>query len=184
MQSYVINAENQKVASKELQMQANTVYSFFNSILIDELLTLKDHIIYADENALSEGKKPYFIGEQLILGDALILGRNGMEDVDVSISEEELKSLVNFDIPQFYKESLILLANTEVNLYKTFTLQKDQESMTLNSEWVLYAFNMADARTKEYFLEHLQKTLDTKEDVNQYLQKMAGLALSAAETNK
>jgi hypothetical protein len=179
MQSYAINSENQKVESKELQMQANTVYSFFNSILIDELLTLKDHIIYADENALSEGKKPYFIGEQLILGDALILGRNGMEDVDVSISEEELSSLVNFDIPQFYKDTLTLLVNTEINLYKTFTLQKDEESVTLNPEWILYAFNMADERTKEYFLEHLQKTINTKEDINQYLQKMAGLALNA-----
>ncbi len=179
MQSYAIDAQEKKVESKEIQMQANTVYSFFNSILIDELLTLKEHIIYADENALSEGKTPYFIGEQLVLGDVLILGRNGMEDVDAKIAEDELKSLVKFDIPKFYQDALTLLAQSDVNLYKTFTLQKDQENVTLNPEWVLYAFNMADDRTKEYFLEHLQKRLDAKEDVNQYLQKMAGLALNA-----
>ncbi len=180
MQSYAIDAQKKKVESKEIQMQANTVYSFFNSILIDELLTLKEHIIYADENALSEGKTPYFIGEQLVLGDALILGRNGMEDVDTKISEDELKSLVNFDIPKFYQDTLKLLAQSDLNLYRTFTLQKEQENVTLNPEWVLYAFNMADERTKEYFLEHLTKTLDEKKSVDEYLQKMAGLALNAA----
>ncbi len=181
MKSYAIDAQKQKVESKEIQMQANTVYSFFNSILIDELQTLKDHIIYTDENALSEGKKAYFIGEQLVLGDALVLGRNGMEDVDVLMRQEELESLVNFEIPQFYQNTLNILKKCEdINLYRTFTLQKAEESVTLNIEWVLYAFNMADDKTKEYFLTHLQKTLDEKQSVQEYLQKMAGLALNAA----
>jgi len=180
MQSYTINPESQKIESKEIQMQANTVYSFFNSILIDELLTLKEHIIYADENALSEGKRPYFIGEQLVLGDVLILGRNGMEDVDVKIQEKELASLVVFDIPKFYQDALGILAQSDLNLYRTFTLQKNKENVTLNPEWVLYAFNMADEKTKEYFLQHLQKTLDEKKSAEEYIKKMAGLALNAA----
>jgi hypothetical protein len=40
---------------------------------------------------------------------------------------------------------------------------------------------MADDKTKDYFLEYLQKTIASKENVNKYLEKMAGLALNAGD---
>ena len=67
-------------------MQADTVYSFFNSILIDEHTTLKDHTIYTDANALSQSKKAFFIGEQLLLGDVLITGVSQTGDTDASMA--------------------------------------------------------------------------------------------------
>lgn len=180
MRALTINTTAQEVKEQEIEMQANTVYSFFDSILIDELTTLQAHTIHTDANALSEGKKAYFLGEQLIVGDALIVGRDGMSEVDATISVDDLQSLANFDIPQFYEDALALLGKTDINLYRTFALEKNGERVVLNPEWVLYAFNMADDKTKSYFLEHLAKTIDAKEDALGYIQKMAGLALNAA----
>lgn len=78
MQVLTINAETFTIESQDMQMQANCIYSFFDSILIDELETLNKHVIYTDANALSEGKPAYFIGEQLLLCDALVIGREAL----------------------------------------------------------------------------------------------------------
>ena len=180
MRALTINATSHAIEEKEIEMQANTVYSFFNSILIDELTTLQGHTLHTDANALSQGKQAYFLGEQLLVGDALIIGREGMSECDATISEEDLRSLANFEIPKFYEDTLALLGKTDINLYRTFALEKNGERVVLNPEWVLYAFNMADDKTKSYFLEHLEKTIEAKEDVEAYIQKMAGLALNAA----
>jgi len=179
MKALILNATTKEIEEKEIVMQANSVYTFFNSILIDELTTLKDHILYTDANAISEKKEPYFIGEQLLVGDALILGRQGFEDADVMISKEDLASLVNYDVNEFYKTVLDLLSATDLNLYRTFALKKGEEEITLNSEWVLYTFNIADSKTQEYFIEELKKVLHSKGDATEYMQKMAGLALNA-----
>lgn len=178
MQAFSINHKTQEVQELDVTMAANTVYTFFSSILIDELSSLKEHIIYTDANALSEKKMPFFIGEQLILGDALILGREDLDDVNVQISKEELRSLINPNVNAFYKEVLDLIADTDVNLYKTFPVEKNAEKISLNIEWVLYTFNIADERTKEYFINELKKTLENKEDVATYMQKMAQLAMN------
>jgi len=180
MQALNINHKTQEVKEFDITMAANTVYTFFSSILIDELSSLKEHIIYTDANALSEKKTPFFIGEQLILGDVLILGREDFDDVDVQITKEELRSLINPNVNEFYKEVLDLLANTDVNLYKTFTVEKNSEKIALNIEWVLYTFNIADERTKDYFINELKKTLEAKENTAEYMQKMAQLAMNAA----
>ena len=177
-----LSIDNQTLSVKELDitMAANTVYTFFSSILIDELSSLKEHIIYTDANALSEKKTPYFIGEQLLLGDALILGREDFDDVEPQITKEELVSLINSDVNAFYKEVLDLLAQTDVNLYRTFIVEKNGEKIPLNAEWVLYTFNIADERTKEYFINELKKALKAEEDAAKYIQKMAQLAMNAA----
>ncbi len=180
MQALNINHTTQEVQELDITMAANTVYTFFSSILIDELSSLKEHIIYTDANALSEKKTPFFLGEQLILGDALILGREDFDDVDVRITKEEINSLINSNVNEFYKEVLDLLADTDVNIYRTFTVEKNGEKIPLNTEWVLYTFNIADERTKEYFINELKKTLESKEDVAGYLQKMAQLAMNVA----
>jgi len=163
----------------EVQMQANTTYTFFGSILIDEHESINEHMMYSDANALSEKKEAYFIGEQLIIGKALMVGREGFTDLDVKISKEALESLIQTDLSDFYKSALAELSTTDVNLYRTFLVSKGSESVPLNAEWVLYTFNIADDRTKEYFLSELKKALNAKENAETFLQKMAGLALNA-----
>ena len=181
MKAFSIIPHTKEIKSIDIEMKANTTYSFFNSILIDEITTLQKHLIFTDANALSEKKPAYFLGEQLLLGDALIIGQNGLEESDVTIPLETLKELINHDVPLFYKNVFTLLADTEVNLYRNFTLAHNDENISLNPEWVLYTFNIADERTKEYFTQELSKVLEAKSNVDEYLQKMAGLALNAAQ---
>lgn len=180
MQVLTINPESFTIELQDMQMQANSIYSFFDSILIDELEVLNKHVIYTDANALSQGKKAYFIGEQLLLGDALVIGREGLEERDVSIKEEELSSLLIKEVSPFYTTVLELLVPTDVNLYRTFEVKKGSEKIALNIEWVLYTFNIADERTKEYFLTELKKVLDAKESAESFMQKMATLAMNVA----
>ena len=180
MKAFSIDAKTTEVQEQDIQMQANSVYSFFSSILIDELESLNKHMIYADANALSENKRAYFIGEQLVLGNALIVGREDFNDVDAIITQEELTSLIQKEVSDFYKKSLDILSSTDLNLYRRFIVNHNGEELALNSEWVLYTFNMADSRTKEYFLEELQKALKATQTPEEYMKKMAGLALNAA----
>ena len=175
-----INPQTKKVEALEIEMQANSVYTFFHSILIDELTTLNEHVIYSDANALSEKKEPYFLGEQLLLGDALIVGRQDFEERDVTIDKEMLSSLLSYDVSEFYLKVLDMLASTDVNLYRTFQVQRGEERFDLTIEWVLYTFNIADRKTQEYFIEGLQKVLSSTQSVEAYMQKMATLAMNVA----
>lgn len=179
MKALSINAQTKAVEEIDIEMQANTTYTFFNSILIDELAGLNKHRIYTDANALNNKKDAYFIGEQLVLGDALIVGKEAYTDLDATITKEELIPLIRTEVNEFYTEVLQHLAPTNINLYRTFQVKKDAQSLALNVEWVLYTFNIADDRTKEYFLNELQKALDAGENPEAYMQKMAGLALNA-----
>jgi len=171
-----INPQTNEIQTKDMQLQANSIYSFFSSILVDELVTLNKHRIYTDANALSQNKKAYMLGSQLLVGDALIIGQNGLEECDVSIQEDEVKELLNYDLPQFYVDVLKILADTDINLYKSFEVQKNGENIMLNTEWVLYTFNIADDKTKDYFITELKKSVD----VESYIQKMAQLAMNVA----
>jgi hypothetical protein len=179
MKTLEIYPVTKEIKSSDIEMQANTIYTFFSSILIDELPTLNKHIIYTDANALSEKKQPYFLGEQLLIGNALILGRDDFNDTDVLITKDELNSLINYDIPKFYADVLEYLSTTDINLYRTFGVKKDAETINLNTEWVLYTFNMADDRTKQYFLDELKKNIDSNANIEGFIQKMAGLALNS-----
>ena len=180
MKAFVVNPFTQSVEELDIEMKANSVYTFFSSILIDEIEAINEHIIYSDANALSERKPAYFIGEQLILGDALITGRYDFDDVDAKIKQEELESIINYEVNDFYKTLLELLSQTDLNLYRNFEVEKNGEKLPLNTAWVLYTFNIADERTKEYFIDELQKVLDTGESVEAYMQKMAQLAMNVA----
>ena len=181
MKAYTINPQKQELQEIELEMQANTVYTFFSSILIDEITSLDKHTIYSDSDAISNEKEAFFLGEQLIVGDALIFGKKGLEDIDAIIPKEELASLINYNIPDFYKEIFRLLKDTILNIYTMFDASKDGEKIELNSEWVFYVFNIADDRTKEYFLDELQKAIEDKKDILDFMHKMATLALNATE---
>lgn len=176
MKIVTIYADKNEVDTKDVQLQANTIYSFFNSILIDEVTTLKNHIIHTDAEALFQDKKPYMLGSQLLVGDALIIGQNGLQECDATITEDEVKKLLNYNLPQFYIDVLKVLADTDINLYKNFEVQKNGENIMLNTEWVLYTFNIADDKTKEYFLTELKKSTDKFVTI----QKMAQLAMNVA----
>jgi hypothetical protein len=180
MKALAIDAQKGTVSEVELNMAANTLYTYFSSILIDELGSIKEHTIYTDANALSQKKNAYFIGEQLVLGDALVFGREDFNDSDAKITQEELLSLLKSDVNAFYQEVLSLLSSTDINLYRTFTVEKNSEQIALNTEWVLYTFNIADERTKEYFIAELKKVLQNGGSVEAYMQKMAQLAMNAA----
>ena len=180
MQALSINSTKAEVEELEIQMQANTVYSFFNSILIDELSGINGHVVYADANALGKKERAYFIGEQLVLGNALVHARTGMEDRDVVIKKEELESIINLDVNRFYLDVLELLSTTEVNLYRSFLVLQGDEKVELNAEWVLYTFNIADTRTQDYFIVELQKAINANENIEENKKKMAALALNAA----
>jgi len=180
MKALEIYPNTKEIKNSDIQMKANTVYTFFSSILIDEITTLNKHIIYTDANALSEKKIPYFLGEQLLIGDALILGREDFNDTDVSIEQDEFSSLINYEVSTFYKDVLELLSSTDINLYRTFEVKKNSETITLNTEWVLYTFNIADDRTKEYFISELRTNIDSNANIEKFIQKMAQLAMNAA----
>jgi hypothetical protein len=180
MRAISVNHKTQKIEELDLDIKANTIYSFFNSILIDEMASLNQHMIYSDANALSLNKRAYFIGEQIVVGDALILGQHELVEGDATIPIKDLEVLVNYDVSPFYLEVLDLISKTDINLYRTFEVKQKEEKIQLNTEWVLYTFNIADDRTKEYFIDELKKSLDSNEDVKDYMAKMAQLAVNAA----
>jgi len=181
MKAFSISATTKEVKELNIEMQANSVYTFFSSILIDELESLNKHMIYSDANALSEKKTAYFIGEQLVLGEALVIGKEEFTDLDATITQEELKSLVVSDVSDFYKNVLEILSSTSINLYRQFRIIHNNENLVLNTEWVLYTFNMADQRTKEYFVNELKIALQASQTPEEFMQKMAKLALNAAK---
>ncbi len=180
MKAYSINPQTQELKEVDIEILANTAYTFFSSILIDESEVISKHIVYTDANAVSESKIPFFLGGQLLIGDALVLGREDFIDMEVSIYKDELAELLNYDVSQFYLDALSMLAPTELNLYQTIDVMVNDEKVSLNAEWVLSTFNIADDKTKEYFLNELQKTIDSNASVQEYMKKMAGLALNAA----
>ncbi len=182
MKAYSINPLSREVKEVDIEMQANTIFTFFNSISIDEISTIDKHTLYSDADALSQSKKPFFIGEQLIVGDVLILGKDAFLDIDATIPQDALEALINYEISPFYEEALNLLANCDINLYRIFEVTKEEENAQLDTEWVLHVFNIADEKTQRYFLNELQKAVEAKKDIFNYMEKMAILALGAMES--
>lgn len=180
MKALSINPKNQNIKELDIAMHVNTVYTFFSSILIDELTTLDRHMIYCDGNALTNKCKPYFIGGQLVLGDAIIIGRDGLEECDATIPQQDLNTLIDYKVNSFYTEVLELLSKTNINLYRPFSVLEMGKKIELKVEWVLYTFNIADERTKEYFITELQKVVASNDNIQEYMQKMAQLAVNAA----
>ena len=180
MKAYSINPETKELKSIDIELQANTVYSFFSSILIDELESLNGHTIHTDANAIENGKLPYFLGEQLLVGDALIIGKDGLTESDAWILENDLNNLINYDVPPFYSEVFKLLAGHDVNLYRLFKLDNEEQT-ELNTEWVIYVFAIADEQTQDYFLNSLREVIDTKKDVKEFIINMAKLAYNNSQ---
>ena len=118
-----IDPITKSVKELELKVEANTFYTFFSSILIDEFPIDANHTLYSNANALSENKTPYFVADQIVLGEALVLGNNGYEEVDATLTPAQLESMIRFDVSDFYKKALFLLAKTDENLYKAFYVE-------------------------------------------------------------
>lgn len=180
MRALSIDPQKQSIEESDIEMHVNTIFTFFSSILIDELATLDKHIIYCDANALSNKCKPYFIGGQLLLGNVIIIGRDALEDCDSTIPKKDLNTLIDYDVNLFYTEVLELLSQTNINLYRPFAVLQNDEKIELTVEWVLYTFDIADDATKEYFINELKKVLASKVNVEDYMKKMAQLAVNAA----
>ena len=176
-----IDAKKQTIEELELEMHVNTMYTFFGSILIDEIAILERHMIYTDANALCNKSKPFFIGGMLVLGDALVVGREALEECDATITQQDLSTLVDANVNEFYTQTLELLAQTTTNLYRPFTVVQGGQKINLNIDWVLYTFNIADDATKKYFIHELKKVIDANESVENYMTKMAQLAINAAD---
>lgn len=177
MQVISINPNQKSIQTLSIEMKPDTIYSFFNSILIDEINSLNSHTIYTDANALEENKTPYFLGEQLLIGDTLITGISADGDIDTHIGTEILEELISYDVSAFYKDCLNLFSHTDVNLYRLFSLQKGQQRIDVNIEWVLATFNIADEQTKTYFLDKLKESLNSK-NTQEVITKMAQQALN------
>ena len=179
MTAYSINPQTQVVEPQDFDGQVNSIYTFFNSILVDNSQALNEHIIYTDANALISTHIPYFIGEQLFMGTSLILGQNGLEETDVKITQEQLQTLINYDVNMFYKKALNALATENINLYTIFEVIDNDAPLHISYEWVIYTFNMADKKTQEYFLNALNSVIIEKKSVQECFQKMAQLAVNA-----
>ncbi len=179
MQAISINPSTQSIENIDIEMQANTVYTFFSSILIDELTSLKDHTIYTDANALQEDKIPFFIGEQLLLGNSLIMGSSALGDSDTQVPTTVIEELISYEVSDFYTGVFQVLSQTDINLYRFFSLTKDNQKVEVNLEWTLGTFNIADERTKEYFINELKKSLES-DNTQETIEKMAQLALNVA----
>lgn len=180
MKAYSIHPETKTVKEIDIEIQANTAYSFFNSILVEESEVINQHVIYSNANAISENKTPFLVGGQLIVGDALMVGRVEFEDMQVSIPQAELEALVTYELSSFYLEVLELLAPCDVSIYRMMEVESNNEKVSLNIEWVLSTFEMADERTRTYFITELKNAIASSNGVEIYMKEMAKLALNAA----
>ncbi len=181
MKTYLINPSTKNISEQDFDGQVNTLYTLFDSLLLEHFYTLNGHIIYTDTNAYERGETPFFLGEQLFFGRAMIIGLEGFGEVDAKIKKEEVKSLISYKLNAFYTSALNILIAQKINFYELFEGHKDEEELQINCEWVLYTFNMADEATQEYFLNELFKLEQTPETILKYMKKMAELALSAGQ---
>ena len=179
MKTYLINPENKNFSEQDFDGQVNTLYTLFDSLLLEHAYGINQHIIYSDSNAYERGERPFFIGEQLFFGKVLVIGLEGFGEVDVKIGLKELKSLCSFKINAFYSSALRLLQESKVSFYAPFE-GLSSEDMLINCEWVLYTFNMADEATQRYFLDALFKAQEENSDLLEQMKTMASLALKAA----
>lgn len=179
MNIYMIKPHTKEILTTEFDGQITSIYTYFDSLLVDTSTILQDHIIYT--NAQHTNKNMFFIGEQLFIGDALILGLKGFEETDITIKQDELQSLISYDVNNFYKQALRPVLDFEININDTLSVKDNDETMQINFEWVIYTFNKADKKTQHYFLDEMKKACTDKENTNQYFQKMAQLAVNAAK---
>ena len=180
MNTFIITPDTKTLTTFEYDGQVNSIYTLFSSILIDSSDSLKQHTIHTDAYATDNGETPFFIGEKLFLGRALVCGINGYEEVSASITQDELLELINYEVNDFYLHCLSALSQAKISINQTFNISHNDEKIQLSYEWVIFTFNMADLRTQSYFLDKLDDVIAKKENIGAYFQEMAKLALNAS----
>ncbi len=176
MKAYLIDPQTRTITVQEFDGRQPSLFTLFGSLLVDTNDILNDHMVYTAREAFEEGEAGYFLGEKLLFGKALVTGYAGFEDLDAAITQEELESLLMYELPRFYRETLALLPKT-FSFEERYAVQTGGETAEITPEWVFYVFNMADENTKRYFLSHLEETATRGEDIHEYLKKMADLAI-------
>jgi len=179
MNTYIITPETKTLTANEYDGQVNSIYTLFSSILIDSSDSLKQHIIHTDGYATDNSETPFFIGEKLFLGRALVCGINGHEEVSTTITQDELSQLINYEVNDFYLHCLSALSQAKISINQNFKISHNDEKVQLTYEWVIFTFNMADLRTQSYFLDKLNDVIAKRDDIGSYFQEMAKLALNA-----
>ncbi len=179
MNTYIITPDTKTLTAHEYDGQVNSIYTLFSSILIDSSDSLNHHIIHTDGYATDNNETPFFIGEKLFLGRALVCGINGQEEVSVTITQEELSQLINYEINDFYLHCLSALAQAKISINQNFKISHNNEKIHLNYEWVIFTFNIADLQTQNYFLDKLDNVLAKEDGIKNHFQEMAKLAIQA-----
>ena len=178
MKALLIDPDTRGITVQEYDGQPHSLYTLFSSLLLDQHDVLHEHNVYGGADAFEQGMRPFFLGEKLLFGKAVITGRAGFEECDVSIAEAELERLVQFELPAFYRKTLTLLPKDFI-FDETYTLLIEETPQSITPEWVFYAFNMADDATKAYFLTHMEKAIAGSEDIHTYLKKMGEIAVKS-----
>lgn len=178
MKAFLIDPENATVTPTDYDGQPHSLYSLFGSLLVDSHDVLNRHSVYASSEGFEKGKRPFFLGEKLLFGMTVVTGKEGFEDVDALISEGELLQITQFGLPQFYEEVFERFP-ANFNFDEPLQLSAGETEETVPPEWVLYAFNMADKKTKQYFMHTLDDTLVKGDDLYVFLKKMGEIALKA-----
>ncbi len=176
MHAYLIDPESRCVTVQEYDGQPHSLYTLFGSLLVDTNEVLNEHMVYTAGEAFEKGGKPYFLGEKLLFGKALVTGYAGFEDLDAAIKKEELESLLLYDVPAFYEKILSQLP-ADFDFARKYALDANDMHEKVTPEWVFYVFNMADEATKNYFLNHLEETVTKGENLHGYFEKMANIAV-------
>lgn len=180
MKAFLIDPQTRSVTQQVYDGQPNSLYTLFNSLLVDQNDILHGHMVYSATEAYEKKEPGYFLGEKLMFGKALVTGYAGFEDLDADISAEELTQLITFELPEFYTKALALLP-AEFSFDEHYELQLDAQTESVRPEWVLYVFNMADSDTKNYFLTHLESAVVQGDDLHGYLKKMGMLAIKSMQ---
>jgi hypothetical protein len=179
MKAFLIDPDTRSISEQSYDGQPNSIYTLFGSLLVDSNAVLHEHMVYSGGEAFEKGEKGFFLGEKLFFGKALVTGYAGFEEIDAAIGASELEALTMFDLPEFYEKTLQLLP-ADFSFDERYELGLDELHETVTPEWVFYVFNMADAATKSYFLNHLETAKVQGEDLHDYLKKMGNLALKSA----
>jgi hypothetical protein len=180
MKAFLIDPDTQTVTEQNYDGQPNSLFTLFGSLLVDQHAIVRDHMVFCGSEAYEKEKKGFLLGEKLLFGKALITGIAGFEETDAVIGADELQQLIRFEIPEFYTQTLALLP-ADFSLEERYEMQLEEGAEPVTAEWVVFAFNLADAATKTYFLNHLESTVTKGESVHAYLKKMGELAIKSMQ---
>ena len=179
MKAFLIDPATEEITEQFFDGQPNSLYTLFGTLLVDSNDILNGHTVYGASEAFERAEKGFFLGEKLLFGKVLVVGTAGIEDVDATMSLNELRTLALFNLPDFYEKTLRFLPpDFAFDTRYDLALGGIHESVT--PEWVFYVFNMADNATKYYFLTNLEAAQIRGEDLHNYFKQMGALALKAA----